>query len=183
MFLIRWLRFRVLNGDPRKSFNIGFSTNIDTSDHASRLTFYQIATDGGYMGKAHPMQAFLINPGERGEFLVDFTGMADRTEVFLSNLSSDPKYAGPKDIVGLGGDKEECGSAESRLCDGEVCGEYEFFPSQSHYYDCSGLFIPRIPTVALHALQKAHQRATGFFWAFAREAKVVCGPLMVRLWT
>lgn len=105
------VRFRVLNGDSRKSFNIGFSTNIDTSDVASRLTFYQIASDGGYMGKAHPIQSFLVNPGERGEFVVDFSSAAlgGATEVFLSNLSSDPAYAITKDIVGLGGDRKNGG--------------------------------------------------------------------------
>ena len=102
------VRFRVLNGDSRKSFNFGFSTNIDTSDAAARLTFYQVATDGGYMGQAYPMTSFLVNPGERGEFLVDFGQLANGTEVFWSNLSSDPKYAA-KDIVGLGGNRKNQG--------------------------------------------------------------------------
>lgn len=57
----------------------------------------------------HPTQAFLINPGERGEFLVDFGALNHGDEVFLSNLSSDPNYAIPKDIVGLGGDKKNKG--------------------------------------------------------------------------
>lgn len=105
------VRFRVLNGDARKSFNIGFSTNIDTSDQAARLTFYQVASDGGYMGAAHPMTSFLINPGERGEFLVDFSSanIGSATEVFLSNLSSAAEYADVKDIVGLGGDRKNAG--------------------------------------------------------------------------
>lgn len=103
------VRFRLLNGDPRKSFNIGFSTNIDTSQHGDYLTFYQVGTDGGYTGKKHPMTSFLINPGERGDFIVDFTGLPDGQEVFLTNLSSEYQYKVAKDIVGLGGDKKNAG--------------------------------------------------------------------------
>ena len=111
------VRFRILNGDTRKSYNIGFSTNIDTADTSSRLTFYQIATDGGYMGKAHPIQQFIINPGERGEFVVDFSSsnVGTATEVFLSNLASMEAASGTKDIVGLGGDKKNAGTPTSGL--------------------------------------------------------------------
>lgn len=98
------VRFRILNGDPRKSYNIGFSTDVDPTVGASRLTFYQVATDGGYMGKAHPITEFLINPGERGEFVVDFgTGnLGTATEVFMSNITDNVALTGPKDLVGLG---------------------------------------------------------------------------------
>ncbi|MCI4669584.1 MAG: multicopper oxidase domain-containing protein [Bacteroidia bacterium] len=109
------IRIRLLNGDPRKSYNIGFSTNIDTSDHDARQTFYQIATDGGYMGNIHPMKQFLINPGERGEFLLDLrdSTLDGATELFMSNLSTQAQYykngGGPNDIVGLGGDSKNKG--------------------------------------------------------------------------
>lgn len=105
------VRLRILNGDPRKSYNIGFSTDIDTSNHGARLTFYQVATDGGYMGKAHPITEFLISPGERGEFVVDFGSgnLGTNTEVFMSNRAADENVSKAEDIVGLGAGKKNNG--------------------------------------------------------------------------
>ncbi len=105
------VRFRVLNGDARKSFNIGFSTNIDPANVSGRLDFYQVATDGGYMGKPHKINSFLVNPGERGEFIIDFgqAGLAGVSEVFLSNRVADPEVATAKDIVGIGAGKVQPG--------------------------------------------------------------------------
>lgn len=101
------VRLRVLNGDPRKSFNIGFSTDIDPTNTSARLTFYQVASDGGYMAAAHGMTEFLINPGERGEFVVDFGSgnLGSNTEVFMSNITDNTDLTGPKDLVGLGAGK------------------------------------------------------------------------------
>lgn len=96
------VRLRVLNGDTRKSYNIGFSTNVDPSESADALTFYQVATDGGYMGQAHEITNFLINPGERAEFLVDFGSIGTNTEVFMTNRANEDGYAEVKDLVGIG---------------------------------------------------------------------------------
>ena len=98
------VRLRVLNGDARKSFNIGFSTDIDPTKASARLTFYQVASDGGYMASAHPMTEFLINPGERGEFVVDFGSgnLGSNTEVFMSNITDNASLTTPQDLVGLG---------------------------------------------------------------------------------
>lgn len=107
------VRLRILNGDPRKSYNIGFSTDIDTSNRNARLTFYQVATDGGYMGKAHPITEFLINPGERGEFVIDFSSsnIGSATEVFMSNRASDQDVFDALDIVGIGAGAPQNGPA------------------------------------------------------------------------
>lgn len=105
------VRLRILNGDTRKSFNIGFSTNVDPSVSADALTFYQVATDGGYMGEAHAITNFLISPGERGEFLVDFGSIGANTEVFMTNRANEDGYTAAKDIVGLGAGNPKNGPA------------------------------------------------------------------------
>ena len=98
------VRVRMLNGSPRKSFNIGFSTAFDTTNVAARQTFYQFGTDGGYMGQAYPTTQHLINPGERGEFLLNLTSFTHGDTLYMSNLvtelSGNDIVRGPNHVPG-----------------------------------------------------------------------------------
>jgi FtsP/CotA-like multicopper oxidase with cupredoxin domain len=94
------VRLRVLNGSPRKSFQVGVSNKLKNPTPASFDPMWLIATDGGYTGQPYPMDSTLISPGERMEFLVDFTTMSNGDTLYLSNLIRSM----PKDVVaGSGG--------------------------------------------------------------------------------
>jgi FtsP/CotA-like multicopper oxidase with cupredoxin domain len=82
------VRLRMLNGSPRKSFNVGLSPSlvVDTFLTPAEMdTLWQIATDGSYTSEPHPQTTFLISPGERGEFIVDFGKYEYGDTVYLSN--------------------------------------------------------------------------------------------------
>ena len=87
-----WVKIRVLNGSPRKSFNIGLSPQCDPDTNLTIMdTLWQVGTDGSYTSAPHPMTQFLISPGERGIFILDFTKYAVGDTVYLSNhISSIP---------------------------------------------------------------------------------------------
>ncbi len=57
-------RFRILNGANARTFYLRFSDN---------RTFYQIATEGGFLEKPVGRRELILSPGERAEILVKFT--------------------------------------------------------------------------------------------------------------
>ncbi|GLI55315.1 multicopper oxidase mco [Propionigenium maris DSM 9537] len=57
-------RFRILNGANARTFYLRFSDN---------RTFYQIATDGGFLEKPVGRRELILSPGERAEIIVNFT--------------------------------------------------------------------------------------------------------------
>jgi len=73
------IRFRLLNGSSLRSYNFGFNNG---------QTFYQIATDGGLRDSSLALTRLLLNPGERAEILVNFTGMASQV-LFLKSFASE----------------------------------------------------------------------------------------------
>ncbi|MCP4441245.1 MAG: multicopper oxidase domain-containing protein [Aureispira sp.] len=76
------VRFRILNGDAKFSFNLG------TSDkNLNPETFQFIATDAGYTDTSYAMNQVLIPPGARTEWLLDLRGRAGDT-IYLSNFVS-----------------------------------------------------------------------------------------------
>ena len=58
------VRFRVLNGSNSRIYNLGFSDD---------RTFYQIASDGGFLAGPVAMSRLVISPGERAELLIDLS--------------------------------------------------------------------------------------------------------------
>ena len=69
------VRLRLLNGSSQRVFNLGLSGN---------LPFYQIASDGGLLGKPVLLIRLLLAPGERAEILVDFSGKKEQTIGLMS---------------------------------------------------------------------------------------------------
>ncbi|MCB2181305.1 MAG: multicopper oxidase domain-containing protein [Desulfobulbaceae bacterium] len=57
------IRLRVLNGSNSSIYRIAF---------ADRRTFFQIATDGGFLEEPVPLHSILLSAGERAEIVVDF---------------------------------------------------------------------------------------------------------------
>ena len=58
----RWMRYRIVNGSNSRNFT--FTLDKDES-------FYQIATDGGFLNTSVKLSKLLLAPGERAEILVD----------------------------------------------------------------------------------------------------------------
>ncbi len=78
------IRFRLLNGSPRKQFIIGMSTTLNNP--TSFETMKLIASGGGYLDTPRSMDSVLIAVGDRKEFLVDFSGLSAGDTIYLSNL-------------------------------------------------------------------------------------------------
>lgn len=90
-----FVRLRMLNGSPRKSFQVGITPVLKNPASASFETMWLVGTDGGYTAQPHGMDSALISPGERMEFLLDATGFGHGDTLYLSNLVRSI----PKDIV------------------------------------------------------------------------------------
>lgn len=63
------IRFRVLNGSNARIYNLGLSDN---------QTFYQIASDGGFLEEPVELTRLILAPGERAEIIIDFKNDEDR---------------------------------------------------------------------------------------------------------
>ena len=56
------VRLRILNASNARIYNLGFSDN---------RTFFQVASDGGFLRAPVPLSRLLLSPAERAEILVD----------------------------------------------------------------------------------------------------------------
>jgi FtsP/CotA-like multicopper oxidase with cupredoxin domain len=74
-------RFRILDGSTARFYNLSLSNGMD---------FTVIGLEGGYLKSAASVKNILIAPGERFDVLVDFSGIAPGTEVFLNNSAPAP---------------------------------------------------------------------------------------------
>ena len=72
------IRLRLLDGTSQRVLNIGMENN---------QKIYQIATDGGLLDKPVELTRLPLAPGQRGEILLDFTGMEGKTVHLMSYAS------------------------------------------------------------------------------------------------
>lgn len=70
----RYYRFRVLNGSSARMYNLSLSNG---------KAFAVIGSDNGLLPKPASVTELLIGPGERVDLLIDFSGQAIGSEVFL----------------------------------------------------------------------------------------------------
>lgn len=77
----QFIRFRLLNGSTERTYNFGFTGNIQ---------FYQIAGDGGLLDKPVNLTRLRLAPGERAEVLIDFSKMKGQTTYLMSYASELP---------------------------------------------------------------------------------------------
>ena len=73
----RFYRLRILNGSNARIYNLALSNNAD-------LTI--IGNDGGLLRNPASVKNILLAPGERLDVLVNFTGLAVGTDVFLKSI-------------------------------------------------------------------------------------------------
>ncbi|MFI5151104.1 MAG: multicopper oxidase domain-containing protein [Bacteroidia bacterium] len=75
------VRIRLLNASGERTFNFGFSGN---------KYFYQIGSDGGLLQAPYYTNRIRLSPGERGEVLLDLSGMNGQTIYLMSYGSEIP---------------------------------------------------------------------------------------------
>jgi spore coat protein A len=85
----RAYRLRVLNGANSRFFNLFFNLAKRPTDIPSLVGFHQIGSDGGLLPNAVALNKLLLGPAERGDLIVDFSGLEGRT-VTLSNDAAAP---------------------------------------------------------------------------------------------
>lgn len=79
------VRLRILNGSPRKMFNIGLSTQLNNPTNFADM--HMIATGGGYLDAPITVDSTMMSVGDRREFMIDFSLYPNGDTVYLSNLS------------------------------------------------------------------------------------------------
>jgi len=82
------VRLRVLNGDSKFTMNLGMSEERNNASTSS-MPFELIATDAGFMDVSYKYEKLMMAPGERTEWLVDFSKYAIGDTVYLANFSSE----------------------------------------------------------------------------------------------
>ncbi|MDB1688214.1 multicopper oxidase family protein [Enterococcus casseliflavus] len=58
----RWIRYRIVSGSNSRNFTFSLDNN---------KSFYQIATDGGFLNSPVKLTSLTLSPGERAEILID----------------------------------------------------------------------------------------------------------------
>ncbi len=95
------VKLRMLNGSTIKVFNIGLTKELlydhtTSSDSVHFETMYLVATGGGYVDYPRPFTNNLLSPGDRREFIVDFSQYNSGDTIYLTHfdntLPSDAKY-------------------------------------------------------------------------------------------
>ncbi len=75
------VRMRLLNASGERSFNFGFTGNMQ---------FYQIASDGGLLDTPYLTTRVRLAPGERAEIIINLTGMTGQVIHLMSYASELP---------------------------------------------------------------------------------------------
>lgn len=86
------VRFRLLDGSSRMSYNLGFSQIA-----SGLLPMTVVGSDGGYLPSPQVVDTIMIGPGIRQEIVFDFTSYAGQT-VYLTNVKTTPSTT----IIGIG---------------------------------------------------------------------------------
>jgi spore coat protein A, manganese oxidase len=94
----RRYRFRFLNGCDSRFLILKIVTNPIASRPATPiLPFWQIGSEGGFLRAPAQLPQLLMSPAERADVIVDFTGLAVGTEVYLINEGPDEPFSGESD--------------------------------------------------------------------------------------
>jgi blue copper oxidase len=72
----RYYRFRVLNGSSARMYNLALSNG---------KPIIVIGADGGFLAKPENVTQILLAPAERVDILIDFSGNATGTEIYLES--------------------------------------------------------------------------------------------------
>ena len=91
-------RFFVLNGSNARTYELFL---INKATGVKGPVMWQIGTDGGYLDKpvlidpnAKGLNKLVIQPGERADIIIDFSGQTVNTTLLLANTAKAPYPAG-----------------------------------------------------------------------------------------
>lgn len=97
----RRYRFRLLNGCNARFLLLRMCTTpvdptmpINDPANPVALPFWQIGAEGGFLPAPIQLDEVLMSPAERADVIVDFTGLAAGTKIYLVNLGPDEPYGG-----------------------------------------------------------------------------------------
>jgi spore coat protein A, manganese oxidase len=91
----RRYRFRFLNGCNARTLMLKLVSGDPTvRPGVPALTFWQIGSEGGFLPTPVPLSQLLISLAERADVIVDFTGLAVGTELYLINEGPDSPFGG-----------------------------------------------------------------------------------------
>ncbi len=79
-----WVRLRLLNGSNARFYRFHFGDDV---------TFFKIATEGGFLNQPVEMAFIDMAPGERNEIMIDLSGGVNAT-LIADLLPADPEDAG-----------------------------------------------------------------------------------------
>jgi FtsP/CotA-like multicopper oxidase with cupredoxin domain len=98
-----WHRVRMANGSDSRCYTVGFSTILPTSGArpTNNVPFSVIASDQGYVRvpRAPATTPVSFCPGERLEFLINFSGLLAGNSVYMTNSAGSPFPAGETPFV------------------------------------------------------------------------------------
>jgi bilirubin oxidase len=88
-------RFRFLNGCNSRFLILKIVTHAQASRPATAaLPFWQIGAEGGFLPAPVRLDHLLVGNAERADVVVDFTGLAEGTELYLVNEGPDEPFGG-----------------------------------------------------------------------------------------
>ena len=88
----RRYRFRLLNGCNSRFLILRLAEDPTTRPATTALPFWMIGADGGFLPAAVQLGQVVLGPAERTDVIVDFTGLAVGTELYLVNLGPDEPF-------------------------------------------------------------------------------------------
>ena len=77
----RKYRFRILNGSNSRNYNLLFSGETGQILPA----WNQIGSDGGFLERPAKLNSLSLEPGERADIIIDFTGLENNTYNLINN--------------------------------------------------------------------------------------------------
>ncbi|GAA3731471.1 multicopper oxidase domain-containing protein [Plantactinospora mayteni] len=90
----RRYRLRLLNGCNSRFLLLTIAASPTARPASAVLPFWQVGSDGGFLPAPVPRQRLLLGTAERMDVVVDFTGLAEGTVLYLVNEGPDGGYRG-----------------------------------------------------------------------------------------
>jgi spore coat protein A len=90
----RRYRFRLLNGCNSRFLILKLASDPTRRPAKAALPLWMIGAEGGFLPKPVRLDQVLLAPAERADVIVDFTGLAVGTEIYLINLGPDEPFGG-----------------------------------------------------------------------------------------
>ena len=90
----RRYRFRFLNASDSRFVILKIASDPITRPATEAVPFWVVGGDGGFQTQPAQLGSLLIGPAERVDVVVDFTNLANGTQLYLINEGPDEPYGG-----------------------------------------------------------------------------------------